>query len=187
MSRARFLVLLALSACAPPAARAPTPSVGIDVFEVRSKPLMVTSWTRTVERETHYSLVDEGGFIVEVVAEGADASECDHCAPHRAMARLLGSIRATEGSVVALGPTEAPLTAAKVLSHRDVSKWWNPANPSKEWAQDLAIDVDGDGQPDLVREAKGPQLSYRVRRLEKGAWVTLGEWTTAQILDVDDR
>jgi hypothetical protein len=181
-----LFALTALWGCTQPA-QSPSAPTGIEVYEVRSKPLMVASWTRSVEPQTHFSLVDEGGFISDVVAEEKDPSVCDHCPTHRAIAHLLGTARATEGSVVALGPTTAPLTHARVLSHRDVSAWWNPAKPSADWSQDMAIDVDGDGQPDLVREAKGPTLSYRVKRLEKGAWLVVSEWSTPQVLDVDDR
>lgn len=186
MLRAGLLFALTTSACSQPA-RAPQGATGIELYEVRSKPLIVSSWTRSIAPQAHFSIVDEGGFISDAVAEETDPSECDHCPTHRAIAHLLGTARATEGSVVALGPTSAPLTRARVLSHRDVSAWWNPAKPSADWSQDLAIDVDGDGQPDLVREAKGPNLAYRVRRLEKGAWTVVSEWSTPYVLDVDDR
>ncbi|MGZ3421651.1 MAG: hypothetical protein ACXWUG_10745 [Polyangiales bacterium] len=180
----RWLVPIVLVGCSP--ARAPAPQGPIELFEVHGKPLMVSSWTRSVAEGTRYSLVDEGGYIVDVVADGRDPSECDHCPSHRALAHPLGKGRTSRGSAVALGPTNAPLSSARVLSHRDVSDWWNPAKPPKQWTEDLTIDVDGDGKADLIREAKGPQLTYRVRRWEKGTWQVVGEWMTPFVLDEED-
>ena len=178
-------------ACRPTATPPRTSSAAeFELLEAEVDPPRVESWTHVVPVGARYSLVDLDGWIGDVQVSGLEPHECDHCATHRAIAHSLGRMRASHGVVVALGPLapgQPSLSHARVITHRAISAWWNSAAPTLGWTEDLTVDVDGDGDGDLSRDARGPLLSYRIRRRAvQYGWRVIARWSTPYVLDVED-
>jgi hypothetical protein len=146
--------------------------------------ISIQTYGRAAKKGEHWTVVDPRGFVADAEITEPEPGECDHCPPHRMLARVLEHRAEWGANYVAIGPASGPLRSARIIR----SNWQAHSQlDDDKFTFELEIDADGDGIADLARWVRGPHVEYELRARIGGSWVPRERWLTDDILDVTDK
>lgn len=189
--RAAVFAIVLLGCGGAPSAK-PPPNDRLRMAFVRGAPgedrldrmVSIETYVSPARKGEHWTVIDARGLVADVEITEPHPGECDHCPPHRMLARVLEH-RADWGTdYVAIGPASGPLRYARITR----SNWqWHGQLEADKFTFELEIDADGDGVGDLARWVRGPHVEYEIRARIAGSWAPRERWLTDDILDVMDK